>query len=144
MHSIHLRELHEAVRTGKLRLTISKLIASLDPGAARAASFSESAFTSRAPKVPWWPSGTLFPFLGSRFPYQVSNPKKCTLIIIWLLGYQGAGAEPRSVAKQQHPPSSWRFFGGQRRGGRGGSRFRPFAESPLHPSGTSPEGSAAN
>ncbi|CAE6942525.1 unnamed protein product [Symbiodinium natans] len=51
MHSIHLRELHEAVRTGKLRLTISKLIASLDPGAARAASFSESAFTSRAPKV---------------------------------------------------------------------------------------------
>ncbi|CAE6922850.1 unnamed protein product, partial [Symbiodinium sp. KB8] len=51
MHSIHLRDLHEAVQKGKLRLTVSKLIASLDPGAARAASFSESTFTSRAPKV---------------------------------------------------------------------------------------------
>ena len=34
------------------------------------------------------PSGTLLPFLGSRFPYIIYQQKKGTLIIIWLLGYQ--------------------------------------------------------
>ena len=24
----------------------------------------------------WQPSGTLYPFLGSSFPYKVTNPKK--------------------------------------------------------------------
>ena len=34
------------------------------------------------------PSGTLFPFFGSRFPYKLTNQKRSALILIWLLGYQ--------------------------------------------------------
>ena len=39
----------------------------------------------------WYP----FPFFlfGSRSPYQVTNPKKGTLIIRWLLGYKGVESE---------------------------------------------------
>ena len=39
----------------------------------------------------WEPSGTLFPFFGSRFPYKVTSPKQGALIITWSLGLPRLG-----------------------------------------------------
>ena len=38
-----------------------------------------------------------FPFLGSGFPYIIYQQKKGTLIVIWLLGYQGIPLQPIST-----------------------------------------------
>eukprot|EP00747_Dinoflagellata_sp_TGD_P074981 gnl/TRDRNA2_/TRDRNA2_158544_c1_seq2.p1 gnl/TRDRNA2_/TRDRNA2_158544_c1~~gnl/TRDRNA2_/TRDRNA2_158544_c1_seq2.p1 ORF type:complete len:124 (+),score=22.47 gnl/TRDRNA2_/TRDRNA2_158544_c1_seq2:49-420(+) len=49
IHGVALRDLYEAVRTGTLRLFVSKLLSSFDPSAARKASFRSS--TLQAPST---------------------------------------------------------------------------------------------
>ena len=48
------------------------------------------------------PSGTLLPFLGSGFPCIIYQQKKGTLLVIWILGYQGWIPQ---LCRQYLPPS---------------------------------------
>ena len=56
------------------------------------------------PLDPRNPSGTRLPFLGSGFPYIIYQQKKGTLIVIWLLGYQGSSTLMPKTA--EHPSFS--------------------------------------
>ena len=57
----------------------------------------------------WQPSGTLYPFLGSWFPFlEIANPqKKGALIRSWLLGYQGKYGLTPEAAEGGWMTSPW-------------------------------------